>query len=108
MKQGKIWIDLSDLSVWKGHHTGIQRVVYQIASRYEASDSAVDYFVYDEKHKSFNVFPFEIIKQEIENNLIYKDKDSAPSGSVAKKAALRVYHRLPQRAKDTLTPVRKQ
>ncbi|MEO5499668.1 MAG: glycosyltransferase family 1 protein [Candidatus Saccharimonadales bacterium] len=30
-----VWVDLSDLLVWRGHFTGIQRVTYEYAKRFE-------------------------------------------------------------------------
>lgn len=41
-----IWIDVSDLMVWKGHMTGIQRVVFNIASRMQRYQE-VRFFYYD-------------------------------------------------------------
>jgi glycosyltransferase involved in cell wall biosynthesis len=43
MKQ--TWIDLTDMIVWRGHFTGIQRVVYSYASRFNAEGAR--FFVYD-------------------------------------------------------------
>src|SRR4051812_7580436 len=64
-KTGRVWIDLTDISVWQGHHTGIQRVVYQVASRY-ASDPDTGYFIFDPRTKKFREFSFDSVQQQIE------------------------------------------
>jgi glycosyltransferase involved in cell wall biosynthesis len=43
---GSLWVDLTDLHAWSGHHTGVQRVVYEIASRLVAHEGA-RCFAYD-------------------------------------------------------------
>ena len=30
----RLWIDLTDLAAWRGHFTGIQQTVFNLASRY--------------------------------------------------------------------------
>jgi hypothetical protein len=46
----KTWIDLTDMLTWRGHFTGIQRVVYEIAREY--SDEA-NFFYYDDYTNRF-------------------------------------------------------
>lgn len=41
---GDIWIDITDLAAWKGHFSGIQRVVYAYAKRYYAEGAK--FFIY--------------------------------------------------------------
>jgi glycosyltransferase involved in cell wall biosynthesis len=55
------WIDLTDLSIWKGHPTGIQRVVYNIA-RYYAEMPNAKFFVYNESMHAFNEVAFQSIQ----------------------------------------------
>ena len=43
---GTLWVDLTDLRAWSGHHTGVQRVVFSIASRYQARGNA-RFFAFD-------------------------------------------------------------
>ncbi|WP_446893616.1 hypothetical protein, partial [Acinetobacter sp. NS4_7] len=50
--QPTVWVDLTDLSLWTGVHTGIQRVIYNLAVRYGRQGNA-RYFVYEEKSRSF-------------------------------------------------------
>lgn len=40
-----IWIDLTDMVAWRGHFTGIQRVVHSYASRF--SKDGARFFIYD-------------------------------------------------------------
>lgn len=51
----KVWFDLTDLSQWRGHHTGIQRVVYQLARQLEADADAIDvgFFIYNSRDRQF-------------------------------------------------------
>jgi glycosyltransferase involved in cell wall biosynthesis len=42
-KTGTLWVDLTDIIGWQGNFTGIQRVVYNVASRY-AADPSVRFF----------------------------------------------------------------
>jgi glycosyltransferase involved in cell wall biosynthesis len=55
------WVDLSDLSKWSGHHTGIQRVVFNLA-KYYAKRSDVKFFVFDKPATGFFEVDFNIIK----------------------------------------------
>jgi hypothetical protein len=59
--QHKLWIDMTDLSQWKGNMTGVQRVIYEIALRYHNSDTLVGYFVYDDRSRRCYEVPFEAI-----------------------------------------------
>jgi len=42
----QLWVDLTDLRNWRGHMTGIQRVVYNVARQYDA-DQKARFFIYD-------------------------------------------------------------
>jgi glycosyltransferase involved in cell wall biosynthesis len=66
------WIDLSDLSEWSGHYTGIQRVVFNI-SKYYAERSDVRFFVFDRPQTGFFEVDFEIIKKPTESMTIETD-----------------------------------
>ena len=63
---GKTWIDMTDLSVWKGHMTGIQRVVYNVALYYHKEHKNVGYFLYDERAQTFYEFDFAALIDAIE------------------------------------------
>lgn len=63
----KIWIDMTDLQVWSGHMTGVQRVVYQNAVRFAGSahyDAA--FFAFDDSRNVFVEVSFEGIKARVE------------------------------------------
>ncbi len=47
-----IWIDLTDLRAWSGHHTGIQRVVYHLAYGYSKRED-VRFFFYNDARRIF-------------------------------------------------------
>ena len=46
------WIDLTDMLVWRGHFTGIQRVVYEYATRF-AKEPNTKFCAYDELDNRF-------------------------------------------------------
>ena len=47
-----IWIDLTDLIAWKGNMTGIQKVVYNVASNYQADQPEnIRFFYYSPDKK---------------------------------------------------------
>ena len=48
-----IWIDVTDLLEWSGHMTGIQRVVFNIASRYQRDNAEVRFFYYEHNSRLF-------------------------------------------------------
>lgn len=48
---GKVWIDVTDLMAWKGHFSGIQRVVYAYALRYR--EHGAHYFSYNKNLNKF-------------------------------------------------------
>lgn len=56
-----IWVDLTDMLVWRGHYTGVQRVTYEYASRYEKSNAK--FFAYDTLDDRF----FEVSLSEVLN-----------------------------------------
>lgn len=55
------WIDLTDLLSWRGHFTGIQRVVYMIAKEY-SGDPTKCFFYYDEQSKLFRQIDFSLLE----------------------------------------------
>jgi glycosyltransferase involved in cell wall biosynthesis len=61
MNQRMNWIDLTDLYLWQGHHTGIQRTVYNYAKEY-AKRSDTKFFIYSERQRNFYELDFEAIK----------------------------------------------
>ena len=68
-----IWIDMTDLSGWQGHFTGIQRVVYNIASRFADTNKNVKYFIFDDRSKMFKIFDFQNFKINLETRLTNDD-----------------------------------
>lgn len=58
---GRMWIDLTDMLVWRGHYTGVQRVTYEYATRYQ--NAGAKFFAYDVKDERF----FEIELNEVLN-----------------------------------------
>lgn len=61
----KIWIDLSDISVWEGHHTGTQRVVYEISKYFEDKPN-IGFFIFNPDQETFHEFDFGPIREKVE------------------------------------------
>jgi glycosyltransferase involved in cell wall biosynthesis len=53
-----LWIDLTDLLLWSGHLSGIQRVIFNVTSAY-ANANGARYFVYDFAGEQFLEAAFE-------------------------------------------------
>jgi glycosyltransferase involved in cell wall biosynthesis len=54
------WVDLTDLYLWTGYHTGIQRTVYNLAKFY-AERPDTKFFIYNDKTHQFNQIDFAAI-----------------------------------------------
>lgn len=75
----KIWIDLSDISVWQGHHTGTQRVVYELSKCFE-NDKSVGFFTFNPLTNSFYASDFMPIREKVESARLQPHGESrAPS-----------------------------
>jgi hypothetical protein len=61
MSSRTYWIDLTDLYLWTGYHTGIQRTVYNIA-KYYAERTDAKFFIYNERQRDFYEISFSAIK----------------------------------------------
>lgn len=59
VRKGVQWVDVTDMLAWSGHYTGIQRVTYEYAKRFE--QDGAKFFAYDSKRERF----FEISLKEI-------------------------------------------
>lgn len=55
------WIDLTDMLVWSGHFTGIQRVTYEYARRFHRDGAK--FFAYDAVDSRLIEIPFSTIEQ---------------------------------------------
>lgn len=102
---GTLWIDMTDLSRWSGHMTGVQRTVYEIASRYHGSKESVAYFVYDDIVKDFYIIDFEAVIKSITE---VKQKTITPP-SLAKRtigkltrSTKSLYQELPDETKEKI------
>jgi glycosyltransferase involved in cell wall biosynthesis len=82
----KCWIDLTDLSHWKGHMTGIQRVVYNLAEHYHKNDTAA-FFMFDPKIGFYEV-SFESVLPKVDAQVKAK-----PSKRIARRVVRGLYVR---------------
>jgi glycosyltransferase involved in cell wall biosynthesis len=75
----RIWIDLTDLLSWRGHFTGIQRVVYMIAKEYSI-DPTKCFFYYDERSKLFRQIDFSLLEDQFFKPApVYQPADNSSS-----------------------------
>lgn len=100
-KSPTTWIDMTDLSIWRGHFTGIQRVVYSLAVRF-SENSSVSYFMYDQKHQKFYGFDFDNFRTMVESQAHLEADVSASSR--AKLIAQELIRRLPPHVRSRITP----
>lgn len=101
-----VWIDMTDLSSWKGHFTGIQRVVYNIAKGYYTQGEA-RYFTFDAVNDCFYEFDFAPLQRLIETQNLVQISDSSMSRKQKQiRRAKHIYQRTPTLIKKVATPVR--
>ena len=60
-----LWIDLTDMMVWKGNFTGIQRVTYEYAQRF--NKDGVKFCAYDAVDDRFIEINLDLIDRIIGN-----------------------------------------
>lgn len=105
------WIDLTDISVWSGHHTGTQRVVYQIAKRFHGHPD-VRYFVFNPKQNTFHEHFFDGILDQVELSnkpLVEQQLPQAMSRATrAKHVLIDAYKKSPEGLRKKITPTRRK
>lgn len=106
-KQDLLWIDMTDLSSWSGHFTGIQRVVYNIAKSYQEAGTA-SYFTFDAKTEQFYEFDFTAFREIIEVGPSGGYTVEAPVSRQVKVIgkARQAYSLVPLPVKSVVTPAR--
>jgi glycosyltransferase involved in cell wall biosynthesis len=112
------WIDLTDLSSWRGHMTGTQRVTFEVARSYfEHAQATTRFFVYDNRSRAFYEVSFQplldiILADKTEQSAAHTTTNRGfhrPSiKGVAKAQSLRVYHALPYSVKRKITSKQKE
>ncbi len=71
-----IWIDTTDLMAWSGYFTGIQRVEYNLITRFRQFDN-VKFFALD--HDVLLEIDFDVLEQEIEAETTRSDSEDEAS-----------------------------
>ena len=100
----RILIDLTDFQNWRGHFTGIQRVIYEIGSRiYDQDEYIVEGFVYNERKKEFYASSADILSHPSHEEVGLKDDSILVKRRSAKDIAIKtgkkLYTKLPHYAK---------
>jgi glycosyltransferase involved in cell wall biosynthesis len=93
-----VWIDLTDMISWRGHFTGIQRVVHSYASRY-AKDGA-KFFTYDKIDNRCVEIEFSLLKA-MQNPTSTVELTTRQK---IKRSIGKPYYALPAQAKRILRP----
>jgi len=91
------WVDLTDISGWRGNFTGIQRAVYNLAYHFY-QDGEARFFRYDEYSRNFYIADFAEIIRRFEASKV----QAAPTEAVSKNPkalAISLYATLPNRVK---------
>jgi glycosyltransferase involved in cell wall biosynthesis len=90
-----IWIDLTDLLAWKGSFTGIQRVLYSYAVRFNEIEN-VHFFAYDKYGKRIVELPI--------SALDFKENQPLTKRQLIKKRLLSQYAALPPSVQSLTKP----
>jgi glycosyltransferase involved in cell wall biosynthesis len=96
------WIDLTDFLSWRGHFTGIQRVVYSYACRF-VRDGSAKLFVYDAVDKRFVEVGTDFLRKISSSS----DSPNMVRTTIGQKVKQRVgvpYHALPEGIKSFVQP----
>lgn len=100
-----IWIDMTDMSSWRGNLTGVQRTVYEIAQRYSKSNDRVRYFVYNDSSRHFIEINFDSIDRMV-NAPPARGNDEAPRARKAAESFARIlsryYNSIPDDKRDKI------
>ncbi len=112
MSKQKIWIDMTDLDVWSGHMTGVQRVIYQNAKRFVESDKYdTKFFVFEPHHKVFSEVSFADISNRVEAAVEASGRDEVGGRSLKqrlKHAPRAIVRRMPASVKRRVPPIVKR
>lgn len=101
-KKGVVWVDLTDMLVWRGSFTGIQRVTYEYAKRF--SSEGARFCAYDEVDNRF----FEVSLDFIEKVIAHTGEPAPELITLRKKMRLIIgkpYYMLPDKYKQPLRPL---
>lgn len=92
----RIWIDLTDIEAWSGHHGGTQRVVYGVAKNYFLNkDDDVHFFAYSPIDRSFHETSFQPIFDRVENLKTQSLGDTFGQESFKQKVKKKLLHYAP-------------
>lgn len=96
-----IWYDLSDIYNWKGNFTGIQRIVFNLAKRFDASSTGARFFViYGGK---FNEVTFRDLEQKLaiqEKEVLRANTAQTPQKLTLRRLGAKVRHKVMVNAKE--------
>jgi glycosyltransferase involved in cell wall biosynthesis len=100
-----IWIDLTDLMAWSGHFTGIQRVVFEYAKRFETDNA--NFFAYDKVGDRF--IRLELNQLDLGQDISPDEKKTSEQGMPLRRKIRRTlgkpYYMLGAKQKTALRPL---
>ena len=103
----KIWIDLTELEYWPYHHTGIQRVVYNLAKNFKEM-SNVSFFYFNNKNQKFEKYNFTQYERNYENSRKNNLNFNIQQEKVNISFKLKIYRFIPEKFRLILTPFLKK
>jgi len=102
-KKTEIWLDLTDMLVWRGTYTGIQRVTYEYAKRF--SNDGARFFAYDGIASRFIEIPFDLIESlKVDNPSTKLEVEHVTVRRKIRRVVGSPYYILPPPAKKMLGP----
>lgn len=81
---GNIWVDLTDMLVWRGHYTGVQRVTYEYATRYKNSNAK--FFAYDTIDDRFFIID---LSEVLNKHQVIENSGPTPAQQISLRRRLR-------------------
>jgi glycosyltransferase involved in cell wall biosynthesis len=95
-----VWIDLTDLFTWRGSFTGIQRVSFSYATRFEKEGAR--FFVYSVLYDRFVEVPLSLVDRPAEEDT--EQNNGITRRQKLKKRLLKTYKKLPTFSRRVLNP----
>lgn len=99
------WVDLTDMLIWSGHFTGIQRVVYEYAKRFADKDAR--FFAYDKIDDRFIEVDTSILDINTREKTLMEQIQSQPKMTVRRrirKVIQKTYGSLSKKQRKALQP----
>ncbi len=105
-----IWIDLTDFMDWQGHFTGIQRVEYELASRFKKLEN-VRFFYYHPIKSAFIETDFSVIDEKSKvasGETVLSEKDLSRQVPLSRRVVTKMKEAVPHNTRMKLVKMKSQ